>query len=130
MPASPGETLDPYLVAPRPGGTAHVVGGGPVGMFLAALLQGIEGQRVRIYEKRSEYTRTRMVSLAPYLVADSIETYQADPLDGPNVAAIFDTAELETRLAYRRTVAPDLRALLEAWTRGFVALNTIERTLD
>src|SRR5690349_6550981 len=93
-------------VLPRPMGTVHVIGAGPVGLFFAALMQSLPGQRVRIYERRPEYTRTRMVTLAPYLVADSIETYQADVLDGPNVAALFSPQELETRLAYRRTVAP------------------------
>ncbi len=44
--------------------------------------------------------------------------------------AIFEPQELETRLAYRRTLAPDLRALLDAWTRGFVPLNTIEQALS
>jgi len=120
---------DPYDETPRPMGSVHIVGAGPVGLFLAALLQSIDGQRVRLYERRPEYTRTRMVMLAPYLVADSIETYQADVLDGPNVAAIFDPAELETRLAYRRTVAADLKALLQEWSLGFVALKTIEQSL-
>ena len=50
--------------AARADGTVHVVGAGPVGLFLAALLQSIDGQRVRLYEKRAEYTRTRMVQLA------------------------------------------------------------------
>ncbi|HEX6868405.1 MAG TPA: hypothetical protein VF119_06350, partial [Candidatus Limnocylindrales bacterium] len=63
---------------PRPAGRVHIVGAGPVGLFLAALLQSIDGQAVRLYERRSEYTRTRMVSLAEYLVADSIEAYGAD----------------------------------------------------
>ena len=121
--------VDPYDATPRPAGRVHIVGAGPVGLFLAALLQSIDGQRVRLYERRPEYTRTRMVMLAPYLVADSIETYQADVLDGPNVEAIFDPAELETRLAYRRTVAADLKALLQEWTLGFVALKTIEQSL-
>ncbi len=71
-----------------------------------------------------------MVALADYLVADSIESYGADEIDGQSVEAIFDPLELETRLAYRRTIAPDLRELLEAWTRGFAPLNTIERTLS
>ncbi len=113
----------------RADGTVHVVGAGPVGSFLAALLQTIDGQRVCVYEKRAEYTRTRMVQLAPYLVAESIESYLADQLDGQNVAAIFDPVELEYRMAYRRTVASDLRALLDAWTLGFVPINTIERSL-
>ena len=47
-----------------------------------------------------------MVSLAEYLVADSIESYRADAIDGQSVEAIFDPLELETRLAYRRTIAP------------------------
>lgn len=114
----------------RATGRVHVVGAGPVGLFLTALLQLIDGQSVRLYERRGEYTRTRMVSLADYLIADSIESYKADTIDGQSVEAIFDPIELETRLAYRRTIAPDLRALLDEWTRGFVPLNTIERSLS
>ena len=114
----------------RPVGRVHVIGAGPVGLFLAALLQSIEGQQVRLYERRDAYTRTRMVSLASYLLADSIESYKEDAVDGQDVEAIFEPAELETRLAYRRSVAPDLRALLEAWTRGFAPLNTIETALN
>jgi len=121
---------DGGVTVPRADGTVHVIGAGPVGSFLAALLQTIDGQRVRLYEMRSEFTRTRHVQLAPYLVADSIESYLADQLDGQNVAAIFDPVELEYRMAYRRRVAPDLRALLEAWTTGFAPLNTIERSLN
>ena len=95
------------LVAPtkRPMGRVHVIGAGPVGLFLTALLQSIDGQPVRLYERRDEYTRTRMVSLAEYLIADSIESYKADTIDGQSVEAIFDPVELETRLAYRRTLA-------------------------
>jgi 2-polyprenyl-6-methoxyphenol hydroxylase-like FAD-dependent oxidoreductase len=114
----------------RPQGRIHVVGAGPVGLFLTALLQSVEGQHVRLYERRPAYTRTRMVSLADYLVADSIESYKADVIDGQDVEAIFDPVELETRLAFGRTVASDLRALLEEWSRGFVALNTVENTLS
>jgi len=115
---------------PRPSGRVHIVGAGPVGLFLTALLQSIDGQAIRLYERRDEYTRTRMVSLAEYLVADSIESYKADAIDGQSVEAIFDPLELETRLAYRRTIAADLRALLQEWTRGFVPLNTIERSIS
>ena len=114
----------------RPMGTVHIVGAGPVGLFLAALLQSVEGQRVRLYERTEAYTRTRWVSLASYLVAESIESYKEDVIDGQDVEAIFDRVELETRLAYRRSVAPDLWTLLHEWTRGFVPLNTIERDLS
>ena len=70
-----------------------------------------------------------MVSLAKYLVADSVESYKADQVDGQDVEAIFDPVELQTRLAYRSAVAPDLRALLEEWARGFVPLNIVEHEL-
>jgi len=115
---------------PRAQGRVHVAGGGPVGLFLTALLQSVPGQHVRLYERRASYSRARWVALAKYLVADSIESYRADEIDGQDVEAIFDPVELETRLAYRRAVAPDLRELLDAWTQGFVPLNTIEQSLS
>jgi 2-polyprenyl-6-methoxyphenol hydroxylase-like FAD-dependent oxidoreductase len=101
-----------------------------VGLFLAALLQDIDGQEIRIYEQRDDYTRTRMVSLAGYLVADTIESYKEDSIDGQDVEAIFEAAQIEEGLRIRRAIAPDLRALLVEWTRGFVPLNTIERALS
>ena len=72
----------------------HVIGAGPVGLLLTALLQSTEGFSVRLYEKRREYTRTRMVQLASYLVADSVESYCTDYIDGESVTAIFDPPEL------------------------------------
>jgi len=89
----------------------------------------MDGQRIRLYEQRDEYTRTRMVSLAPYLIADSIDSYKVDKIDGQDVEAIFEPAELESTLDFRRNMAPDLRAKLEEWVQGFVPLNTIETTL-
>src|SRR3954451_14461924 len=91
-----------------PAARVHVVGGGPVGLFLTALLQSVADQPVRLYERREEYTRTRMVALAESLIADSIESYKAAPLDRRNVDALFDDAELELRLDFRRSMAPDL----------------------
>jgi 2-polyprenyl-6-methoxyphenol hydroxylase-like FAD-dependent oxidoreductase len=114
----------------RPLGRVHIVGAGPVGLFLTALLQSVDGQTVRLYEQHDAYDRTRWVSLASYLVADTIESYKEDAVDGQDVEAIFEPFELETRLAYRRSAAGDLRALLDEWTRGFVPLNTIERALS
>ena len=61
MPPQSGSTSE---LVPS-GGTVHIVGAGPVGLMLAALLQSMEGFSVRLYEKRHEYTRTRMVRLAP-----------------------------------------------------------------
>ena len=104
-----------------------MVGAGPVGLMLTALLQPLEGFSVRLYEKRHEYSRTRMVQLAPYLVADSIESYRADHIDGDNVDAVFDPAELDEGLAFRQAIPEDLTALLRNWTMGFCPLNAIER---
>ena len=108
----------------------HVVGAGPVGLLLTALLQSVEGVSVRLYEKRPEYTRTRMVQLAPYLVADSLESYQADVIDGDSVEAIFDRSELEQGLAFRQSIPSDLAELLDSWARGFCPLNAIEQSLS
>jgi hypothetical protein len=95
-----------------------------------ALLQSMEGVSIRLYEKRHEYTRTRMVQLAPYLVADSVQTYRADPIDGDSVEAIFDPPELDQGLAFRQSIPADLTALLRSWALGFCALNSIERSIS
>ena len=82
----------------------HIIGAGPVGLLLTALLQSMEGFSVRLYEKRPKYTRTRMVKLSSFLVADSVESYCADYIDGENVEAVFDVAELEESLAFRQSI--------------------------
>jgi len=112
------------------GGRVHVVGAGPVGLLLTALLQSIEGFSVRLYEKRREYTRTRMVQLAPYLVADSVESYRSDSIDGDSIEAVFDPRELDEGLAFRQSIPLDLMALLRDWTLGFCPLNAIERSVS
>jgi len=108
----------------------HVVGAGPVGLLLTALLQSMEGSSVRLYEKRREYTRTRMVQLSPYLVADSVESYRADAIDGDSVEAIFDPTELDEALAFRQSIPRDLDALLQSWVLGFCPLNSIEQSIS
>src|SRR5215467_13317687 len=116
--------------APPFSGRVHVVGAGPVGLMLTALLQSMEGVSVRLYEKRREYTRTRMVQLAPYLVADSLDSYRADAIDGDSVDAIFDRPELDQGLAFRQSIPADLSALMRNWAQGFCPLNHIERSLS
>jgi threonine dehydrogenase-like Zn-dependent dehydrogenase len=108
----------------------HVLGAGPVGLLITALLQSMDGMSVHLYEKRPAYTRTRMVTLAQYLVADSVAGYRTDDIDGESVDAIFDPAELVAGLAGRRAIPSDLMSLLQAWALGFCPLNTIERTLS
>ena len=108
----------------------HVVGAGPVGLATAALLQSTDRFSVHLYEKRRDYSRTRMVQLAPYLVADSIASYCTDYIDGESVEAIFSPSDLAEGLAFRQSIAPDLMALLREWTLGFCPLNHIERSLS
>jgi 2-polyprenyl-6-methoxyphenol hydroxylase-like FAD-dependent oxidoreductase len=127
MPAESGFTAFETLPS---GGRVHVIGAGPVGLLLAALLQPMEGFSVRLYEKRREYTRTRMVRLASYLVADSVESYRSDCFDGETVEAVFDPPELDEGLAFRQSIPSDLMALLRGWALGFCPLNAIERALS
>jgi 2-polyprenyl-6-methoxyphenol hydroxylase-like FAD-dependent oxidoreductase len=108
----------------------HVIGAGPVGLLLTALLQSTDGVSVRLYEKRHEYTRTRMVQLSPYLVADSVASYRTDYIDADNVDAVFDPAELDRGLAFRGSIPTDLMGLLRGWTVGFCPLNSIERAVS
>ncbi len=111
-------------------GRVHVVGAGPVGLLLTALLQSMEGFSVHLYEKRHDYTRSRMVRLSPYLVADSVETYRTDAIDGDSVEALFDPSELAEGLAFRESIPSDLMALLRGWALGFCPLNSIERDVS
>ena len=111
-------------------GRVHVLGAGPVGLLLTALLQPMDGLSVHLYEKRREYTRTRMVRLAEYLVADSTDGYRADNIDGDNIEAVFDPAELAEGLAFKGTIPSDLMALLAEWVQGFCPLNEIERSVS
>jgi 2-polyprenyl-6-methoxyphenol hydroxylase-like FAD-dependent oxidoreductase len=108
----------------------HVLGAGPVGLLMTALLQGMDGLDVRLYEKRGEYTRARMVRLAQHLVADEIEDYRADHPDRDNIDALFEPGELSDSLTFKRSIPPDLMTLLQGWTRGFCPLNEIERSLS
>jgi hypothetical protein len=110
--------------------TVHVLGAGPVGLLMTALLQHEPGYEIRLYEKRRDYSRGRMVKLAAYLVADSIDAYRSDPLDGDNVEAVFEPWELEEALAFRQRMAPALRQLLTGFTAGFSRLNDIEAQLS
>jgi 2-polyprenyl-6-methoxyphenol hydroxylase-like FAD-dependent oxidoreductase len=108
----------------------HVIGAGPVGLLLTALLQSRQGFSVRLYEKRHAYTRTRMVQLAPYLVADSVDSYRTDYIDGDNVDAVFDPVELDQGVAFRGSIPSDVMTLLRDWTVGFCPLNSIERAVS
>jgi len=108
----------------------HVVGAGPVGLLLAALLQPIDGVEAHLYEKRPGYTRTRMVQLAPRIAADTVARYREVAIDDVDYEAVFEVAELEDAIAFRREIPPDLAGLIADWVVGFCPLNTIEQALS
>src|SRR4029450_1518750 len=83
-------------------GRVHILGAGPVGLLMTALLQSMDALSVPLYEKRPAYTRTRMVTLARYLIADSVDSYRVGDIDGESVDAIFDPAEGAAGLAEGR----------------------------
>ncbi len=111
-------------------GSVHVLGAGPVGLLMTALIQGAGKFPVHLYEKRRDYTRTRMVQLASYLVADSVESYCTDHIDDESVQAVFERDEIVEGLAFRKSIPPDLMTLLQGWTQGFCPLNEIEQSLS
>jgi 2-polyprenyl-6-methoxyphenol hydroxylase-like FAD-dependent oxidoreductase len=71
-----------------------------------------------------------MVKLSSFLVADSVESYCADYIDGENVEAVFDVEEIQESLAFRRSIPNDLMSLLHGWVEGFCPLNSIEQALS
>jgi hypothetical protein len=127
MAQSPGLTSSE---TPTPPIRVHILGAGPVGLLLTALLQSTERFAVHLYEKRRDYTRTRMVQLAPYLVADSVAGYCTDYIDEESVQAVFEPQEINDGLAFRQSIPWDLMALLRGWAQGFCPLNAIERSLS
>ena len=108
----------------------HVLGAGPVGLLLTALLQSSPRFSVHLYEKRRDYTRTRMVQLASYLVADSVSSYCTDYIDEESIGAVFEPHEIDEGLAFRQSIPTDLMTLLRGWTQGFCPLNAIEHSLS
>ncbi len=107
-----------------------MIGAGPVGLMLTALLQPLEDISLLLYEKRDDYTRSRMVQLDPSLVAESVETFRELQSDQDDVEAIFHPLEIEEGVAFRTSIPDDLRVLLEQWTLGFSPLNEIEHSLS
>jgi len=59
-----------------------------------------------------------------------MESYCADYIDGENVKAVFDVAEIEEMLAFRQFIPTDVMSLIRKWVQGFCPLNSIEDTLS
>jgi hypothetical protein len=85
---------------------------------------------VRLYEKRHEYTRTRMVQLAPYLVADSVESYRTDYIDGDSVEAVLRSGRTRRRPRLRTVDSRGPDGASSRLDIGFCSLNSIERAVS
>ena len=71
-----------------------------------------------------------MVSLADYLVADSIESYKADTIDGRASRPFSTRPSSRPGWPTGEPSPTTCVACFTTWTRGFVPLNTIERSLS
>ena len=85
---------------------------------------------MRLYEKRHEYTRTRMVQLAPYLVADSVESYRTDYIDGDSVEAVLRSGRTRRRPRLRTVDSRGPDGASSRLDIGFCPLNSIERAVS
>ena len=81
MPSTSGLATDDSPLS----GRVHIIGAGPVGLILAALLQPMRAFSVHLYEKRRSTPGPGWSSSRDYLVADSIASYCADYIDGESV---------------------------------------------
>ena len=63
-------------------------------------------------------------------MADSVEAYRTDAIDGDSIGALFDPDEITEGIASRQSISPDLMTLLRGWSLGFCPLNAIERSLS
>ncbi len=106
--------------------TTYIVGAGPVGLLTAALLQRTTSKEVVLFEKRASYTRTRMVALSPYLLAQEVSSYDVDPFDADNVRAIYNPDSLADLFASKRWIPGDVKEFLRDLGTDYVPLNTIE----
>ena len=86
---------------------------------------------MRLYEKRHEYTRTRMVQLAPYLVG-GLGRELPRPTPSTETASRPSSIRRSSARASRSgsRSPPDLMELLRGWALGFCPLNSIERDVS
>ena len=126
---SPGSGFTTYEALP-PGGRVHIIGAGPVGLLLAALLQSVEDVDVRLYEKREVHACVGWCSSSRSSSRIRSRATALTHIDGDNVQAVFDPFELEEAIQFRRSIPSDLMTLLRGWTQGFCRLNEIERSLS
>ena len=115
-------------IAVPSGSRVHVIGAGPVPASCwpcCCRSRGRAGRPLRRHGHAHPDGPARA-----HLVADSVEAYSADYIDGDTVAAVFDPAELDQGLAFGAVHLPELMALLRDWEQGFCPLNEIEVALS
>jgi 2-polyprenyl-6-methoxyphenol hydroxylase-like FAD-dependent oxidoreductase len=108
----------------------HILGAGPVGLLTAATLQRTTERPISLYEKRPSYTRTRMVHLSPFLLAQEMDDYRPDAFDGENMRAIFEPEDLDDLFAAKRATPPRVQQVLTDLCQGFAPLNVVESSLN
>ena len=117
---SPGTGFTTYEALP-PGGRVHISARGRSVFSWLRCSSPWTDVDVRLYEKRDEYTRTRMVHLEPYLAADSIESYCTDPHRRRQRPGRLRSGSSWTRpSSSERSIPSDLMTLLRGWTRGLL----------
>lgn len=106
------------------------MGAGPVGLLTTALLQRTTTKDVVLFEKRPAYTRTRMVALSPFMLAQDVSSYDVDPFDADNIRAIFNPDALTDLFASKRWIPSDVKDFIRDLGSDYVPLNTIEKAFS
>jgi len=106
----------------------YIIGAGPVGLLTTALLQRSSTKDIVLYEKRPAYTRTRMVALSPFMLAQDVNSYNIDPFDADNIRAIFNPDALTDLFASKRSLPRDVKDFIRDLGSDYVPLNTIENS--
>ena len=120
------------LEKPPSGGRVHVIGAGPVGLLLTALLQSMPSRfSVRLYEKAA---RVHAHADGPARAVSRGGFGRGLPYGlhrwRKRRRHLRSAGARQEGLAFRQSIPPDLMGLLRRWTLGFCPLNDIERSLS
>lgn len=97
---------------------------------MAATLQRTTQGPIILFEKRPAYTRERKVTLGRFLLASSIDDYDAQSLEADDIRAVFRHDDLADLIASKQRIPEPIRELLADIGNSFVALNSIEMALE
>ena len=109
--------------------TTYIIGAGPVGLAMAALLQRTSTDDLVLFEKRPEYTRSRKVTLSPLLLSDDLADYAIADGDADDLRAVFSPEQITALLDSKRMVPADFRTFVRDVGTDFVPLQVLESGL-